>query len=378
GGGMGGGGMGGGMGGGQNSVGNWRSQMLGYRLIYTIQQTVEPDTWYDEGGEGRVDQYSGNTLIIYQTPAVHQQIKDLLEKLRADLGQQIAIEARFLLVTENFLEDIGLDVNIRHLKLGSGFGSIAVEQDSATHTIPTETGVPGSLAGIFSNPALSTGLTYESLDDLQVEFLLRATQSHSNAKQLQAPKVMVLNGESATMTVLTQQTLKTGSQFNADSVTNANTTTQVYWWESENEDIPTGISLSISPALTADKKFVILYVQTFLSDLISQDTETAIGFAPNGEQVEDTYILPTTQTASVQTRVAVPDRGTLMLGGLTVTASREIESGAPVLSKLPGLGRLFSNRSIVDDKMMLLILVKPTIILQHEAEADAIGALAGR
>jgi type II secretory pathway component GspD/PulD (secretin) len=123
---------------------------------------------------------------------------------------------------------------------------------------------------------------------------------------------------------------------------------------------------------------VILYVQTFLSDLISQDTETAIGFAPNGEQVEDTYILPTTQTASVQTRVAVPDRGTLMLGGLTVTASREIESGAPVLSKLPGLGRLFSNRSIVDDKMMLLILVKPTIILQHEAEADAIGALAGR
>jgi type II secretory pathway component GspD/PulD (secretin) len=179
--------------------------MLGYRLIYTIQQTVEPDTWYDEGGEGRVDQYSGNTLIIYQTPAVHQQIKDLLEKLRADLGQQIAIEARFLLVTENFLEDIGLDVNIRHLKLGSGFGSI--------DTIPTETGVPGSLAGIFSNPALSTGLTYESLDDLQVEFLLRATQSHSNAKQLQAPKVMVLNGESATMTVLTQQTLKTGSQF---------------------------------------------------------------------------------------------------------------------------------------------------------------------
>ena len=74
----------------------------------------------------------------------------------------------------------------------------------------------------------------------------------------------------------------------------------------------------------------------------------------------------------------MPDRGTLMLGGLTVTAVREIESGAPVLSKIPGLGRFFSNRSIVDDKLMLLILVKPTILLQEETEADAISALSRR
>jgi len=67
-----------------------------------------------------------------------------------------------------------------------------------------------------------------------------------------------------------------------------------------------------------------------------------------------------------------------MLGGLTVTSMREIESGAPVLSKIPGLGRLFSNRSIVDDKLMLLILVKPTILLQDEVEADAISALSRR
>ncbi|MHC4555026.1 MAG: hypothetical protein ACYSUS_06990, partial [Planctomycetota bacterium] len=174
------------------------------------------------------------------------------------------------------------------------------------------------------------------------------------------------------------QRLKTGSEFNADSVTNANTTTQVFWWENENEDITTGVSLSITPVLTADKKFVVLRVITYLSDLISQDTETAIGFAPDGSEVTDEYILPTTQTSSVQTRVAVPDRGTLMLGGLTVTSMKEIESGAPILSKLPVMGRFFSNRSIVDDKLMLLILVKPTILLQDEVEADAIGALSRR
>ncbi|MHC4784216.1 MAG: hypothetical protein ACYTE0_14405, partial [Planctomycetota bacterium] len=239
-GGGGGGSRGGQGGGGQNSVGNWQSEYRAYQLIYTIQQTVEPDTWYDEGGEGRIDQYGESKLIIYQTPDVHKQVNDLLEKLRKDLGQQIAIEARFLLVTENFLEDIGLDVDITQLKLGGGFGFTSIQQDSATHTQPQDTGLPGSL-GALTSSALNTAFSYESLDDLQVQFILRATEAHSNAKQLQAPKVMVLNGESATMQVITDQRLKTGSEFNADSVTNANTTTQVFWWENENEDITTGV-----------------------------------------------------------------------------------------------------------------------------------------
>jgi type II secretory pathway component GspD/PulD (secretin) len=292
-----------------------------------------------------------------------------------------------LLVSENFLEDIGLETNITKLRIGGGFtsplsetGNISIAQNSAAHTATTATNVPGSLGDIVSasGAALASTINYESLDDLQVEFILRATQAHSNAKQLQAPKVMVLNGESATMQVTTSKALKTGSQFNTDTVTNANTTTQVYWWESENEDITTGIQLTISPVLTADKKFVVLRVITYLQELISQDTEQAVGFTPQGTEITDNYILPTTQMASVQTRVAVPDRGTLMLGGLTVTANKELESGVPVLSKIPGLGRFFSNRSIVDDKQMLLILVKPTILLQNEQEADAIGALSSR
>jgi type II secretory pathway component GspD/PulD (secretin) len=214
---------------------------------------------------------------------------------------------------------------------------------------------------------------------LQVEFILRATEAHSNAKQLQAPKAMVLNGESATMSVTTEQRLKTDSEFNTESVTTQGVVNQVFWWEADNEDITTGVQLSISPVITEDKKYVILRVTTFITDLISQDTETAIGFNPvTGEELTDFYVLPTTQTSSIQTRVTVPDRGTVMLGGLTVTAMREVESGAPILSKLPGIGRLFSNRSIVDDKLMLLILVKPTIVMPEETEADAIAPLASR
>ncbi len=86
---------------------------------------------------------------------------------------------------------------------------------------------------------------------------------------------------------------------------------------------------------------------------------------------------PDQEMSTLSTRVSVPDRGTLLLGGQRVTAEVETEAGVPILSKLPLVGRLFRNRSKVKDSKILLILVKPVIILQEEREAEAIAALEG-
>jgi type II secretory pathway component GspD/PulD (secretin) len=349
-------------------------------LIYTIQQTVEPDTWYEEGGEGRIDQFSESKLVIYQTPEVHAQIRDLLELLRADLGQQVAIEARFLLVDENFLEDIGLDVDFVNIPLFGNWTDMTVLQNSSAHTVPSPShNISSSLARgqAFAAPSAVTGVSYNAgLDDLQVEMVLRATQAHANSRQLSAPKAVVLNGESATMRVQTTRRIKTESTFNTETLAlSDNVSTQVWWWESGNEDIDTGVQLSITPAITSDKKYVLLRITARLVDLLATTPETAIGFTPGGNLVQDVYQLPTTQVSSIQTRVTVPDRGTVLMGGLTLTAQRDIESGVPVLSKVPVVGRFFSNRSSVRDKQILLIMVKPTILLKEETEADAIAAM---
>jgi len=71
----------------------------------------------------------------------------------------------------------------------------------------------------------------------------------------------------------------------------------------------------------------------------------------------------------------VPDRGTLLLGGHKLASEQDKEAGVPILSKIPIIGRLFTNRSSVRDQKILLILVKPTILLQEEAEQEAIAAL---
>jgi type II secretory pathway component GspD/PulD (secretin) len=376
-----GGGMSGGMsGGGSNSIGNWRSMYRAYMLIYTIQQTVEPETWYEEGGEGRIDQFSESKLVIFQTPEVHAQIRELLDLLREGLGQQIAIEARFLLVDENFLEDIGLDVDISTMDIGGKFGNIAVEQNSSNQTKASPSNnISSSLArgDAFIDPGLSTGITYNAIDDLQVSMILRATQAHANSKQLAAPKAVVLNGESATMRVQTTRRIKSNSEYNTETLALGDGQSSVVsWFDTETEDVDTGVQLSITPVITSDKKYVLLRITAYLIDLLSTTDAVAIGFNPQtGEREDDTYQLPTTQTTTVQTRVTVPDRGTVLMGGLTMTAERDIESGAPVLSKIPVLGRLFSNRSSVKDKQILLIMVKPTILLKEETEADAVAAM---
>ena len=85
--------------------------------------------------------------------------------------------------------------------------------------------------------------------------------------------------------------------------------------------------------------------------------------------------IPETETLNITTRVNIPDGGTLLLGGQKITSESEIEVGVPILSKIPIVGRLFRNTSKVKDQKILLVLVKATILLQDEREAEAIGAM---
>ena len=166
-------------------------------------------------------------------------------------------------------------------------------------------------------------------------------------------------------------------EFNSEVVAvGENFTTTVSYWTTEVGNIPTGLVVSITPIITFDKKYVILNIIAFLNDQLSSGANEGTAQGLVGTEVVTAFFdLPSLQNTMIMTRVTVPDQGTVMLGGLTLTAEQELESGVPVLSKIPILGRLFSNRSEVKDKQILLILVKPTIILEGEVEEKAIAAM---
>jgi len=73
-----------------------------------------------------------------------------------------------------------------------------------------------------------------------------------------------------------------------------------------------------------------------------------------------------------------PDGGTLLLGGQTIAGEAFREQGVPVLSKIPFLKRLFTNTASAKDEQVLLILVKPTIMIQHEQEDKFFPLLSNR
>jgi tetratricopeptide (TPR) repeat protein len=353
------------------------------QLILLIQETIEPDSWYEAGGEGTVTVYESKKLIVHQSIRVHNEITRLLNDLRKSLGHQVAIEARFLLVGENFLEDIGLDVDFAWNR-GGKTGLVTFDQGHAIHTVPTETGITGSLpAAISEIGGALPGIMIEGgygnllLDDLEVHFLLRATQAHQDSRALTAPKVSVLSGESATFRVQRYRRYPYEIEPDIEEVGDFGN----FRWTIDYEEgyVVSGTLLNITPTIMHDKKHVLLNIVTELRDFLGwQPFPIQLPIVGGGQDAEDnvlTILFPETEISRVETRVSVPDGGTLLLGGQKLTAEQEKESGVPIVSKIPVIGRLFRNRSVVKDTKILLVLVKPTIILQEEVEAEAIAAM---
>jgi len=365
-------------------------------LIDLIVNTIEPDSWFETGtGEGTITFYQNKKLVVRQTREIHNKLQKLLKEMRKALGHQVAIEARFLVVGENFLEDIGIDMDFWYNR-GEGKGLWEFKQNSSDSTIPLSTGVTGSLGSsdrlnpVIHGINISGGYHKYLLDELSAKFIIRAAQAHKDSKSLTAPKVTVLSGESATMRV--QRTIRYalppdvsyggygGGYGGAGDVLGGtgyggygggmSGMTQNYG------EIPTGTVLNITPTVTPDKKHVLLNIVAELRDFLGFETTTVeFPTGAGGEISEYEVKLPQTEISRVRTRVSVPDSGTLLLGGQKITEEVEREAGVPILSKVPILGRLFSNRSKIKDQKILLILVKPTIILQEEVDAEAIAAL---
>ena len=337
-------------------------------IMQLIQDSIDPESWYDAGGDASIKLFSQNKLIVRQTVENHEKIEQLLEGLRSSLGQQVAIEARFIIVTENFLERLGIDMDFSQ-DMGSKWGRWNVLQNSADNTTHSSTGVPGSLA---DNIASSISGQYGTiLDDLQVRFLISAIQSHRDARTLNAPKVSVLSGESAAIRVITDKSYVSDYDFEEITSSGDNQPIRVIA-DPEIASLSDGVFLNVSPTITADKKYVLLRIET------SFTTTTFADFlVPSGGETSTEFPiqLPESEVADVRTRVTVPDGGTLLIGGQKLTGEVNKEEGIPIVSKIPLLGRLFENRSEVKDSSILLVLVKPTIMLQNELEEDAIASM---
>jgi hypothetical protein len=90
-------------------------------------------------------------------------------------------------------------------------------------------------------------------------------------------------------------------------------------------------------------------------------------------QQNTTVQLPTFNFSTVSTTVSVPDGGTALLGGIGRARESSTTRGTPMLSKIPGVNRLFTNRGIGRDVGLMNMTVTPRIIIQEEEELRQTG-----
>jgi type II secretory pathway component GspD/PulD (secretin) len=231
--------------------------------------------------------------------------------------------------------------------------------------------VPGSIPANpadYPNPLVVSG---SYIDNFTVTFLIRAVEANQNTTSLTAPRLTLFSGQRAVLIVQTQQAYVSG-------LTPVVAPGAALFDPQVQTTTATGVVLSVQATVSPDRKYVFLDLRPQLARLralvpfsisaVVQPVNNVVGGTTTPEIVTGTLQLPTIDITEVETSCSVPDGATLLLGGQTLAAETTREQGVPVLSKIPFIKRLFTNRATAQDEQILLILVKPTILIQREQE----------
>jgi Flp pilus assembly secretin CpaC len=354
-------------------------------LIDTIKSTVASDTWKDSGGTiGSIRELNGQ-LIINQTVDNQIAIYNLLQQLRETRSVQIAIEARLLLVANNFLDDfrVGWNIDMPAGLIGGSVGAVSLgNMNTYNQAIPGNTGIPGSISSFSTLPSLN--LAASIIDNWTLNLLITATQADRRTITVTAPRVTIFNGQTGYIAVQNQQNYV--SSFNQTTASGGISGSSSTGTNLQINTLSTGVVLGVTATVSADRRYVVMTLEPQLTTLEGLDTFTTSNSAGNstannsGNNNSTTtglggafVQLPKIAVTDVNTMVSIPDGGTLLIGGQKLIGESEVEVGVPILSKIPGLNRLFTNRSYVKDERTLLVLVRPNIVIHREIENDLFG-----
>src|SRR3972149_5870884 len=343
-------------------------------LIELIVTTVEPSSWSHRAsvvgvsatgvqrsinipgqGEGSVIARTGQPgdLVVVNSKYVHKQIEDLLASLRSSQNLQVSIEARFIEVTDKFLEEIGSNISKFFSK------NTSVNTGGGTGEILGET---------LSGKGLE--LNYSILNNSMLKGFLSAVQESKDSEILTSPRITLSNTQRGNIAVV-----KTINYVQSTSVSEGVVTPVI-------GTIPEGTTFDVRPIVSADRKYIYLEVtpSVFQVEEITSftfsglSTDVTVGGGGAGSSInvppEQTVQLPRVNVSQVSVTVYVPDKGTLMIGGLGSINKSNLTNGIPILSKIPVLKRLFSLDQKSNKKSNLIILLKPTIIIKEEQEAN--------
>ncbi|MDZ4830687.1 MAG: hypothetical protein SGJ09_10885, partial [Phycisphaerae bacterium] len=247
-----------------------------------------------------------------------------------------------------------------------GWAPIGVNQQSLglTETLAVAGLGPVGAAAIAA-PAINIGISY--LDDVQVDLLIKATQADQRNVVLTAPRLTLFNGQRSWISIAKAVSFISGLTPITGNSAGA--------FQPQISVIYEGFVLDVEAVISADRRYVTMTVQFGLNENVKFRDVKFTGAAGASDIVgrgsntfEASFQLPELEGTQIATTVSVPDKGTILMGGQRKLTEFEVESGVPVLSKIPIINRFFTNRITNKTELTTLLLIRPEVIIQQENE----------
>jgi general secretion pathway protein D len=273
-----------------------------------------------------------NSIIVIAPPDAQRLYEQLIRQLDKR-RPQVLIECT--IVTVDTTGDFQLGVEI-----GGSAGSedkqvITFSQFGLSTPDPT-TGRLKLVPGLGFNGALVS----EDIADVVV----RALESNSRARVSSAPRILVNDNNTGTLTSVTE--------FPYASVNASDTVATTSFGDYSKA----GTEITVRPHISeAD------YLQLEYSISLSSFTGDAI-------QQGGTLLPPPRKSDAIESQVTIPDGSTIIVGGLNTSNMIETIDRIPIVGRIPILEYLFSNRTTMDGRTTLFAFIRPVILRDDKFE----------
>ena len=175
--------------------------------------------------------------------------------------------------------------------------------------------------------------------------VIRALESSSDFKVLSRPTVYTANNRKAVISSGSSIAVPT-NQFN--SGTTGQSTNIEY------RDVL--LRFEVVPLINSDDEVTLRI--SLINDTVGED------------QTIGDLTVPTIGTETITTTVTVKNNTTVVIGGLVTEVERNSKSGVPVLSRIPGIGRLFGRTRKSVERRELLVFIQPKIVGGTNSQYD--------
>ena len=316
-----------------------------------------------------IDKPVGLITVTAPRPLL-EKIDAYINSLQKEIYQQISIEAKIIEVQLTDNSSIGINwtsvLQNFDIKGAVDFGAQTITKtivDPLTgiaSTIPIQgvTHVGQIYPYVFSKDSSQDPTRFVSnirINTSNFDVFLNALKTQGNTKILSNPKISVLNGQPAMISVGRNVTYIKQVTSNVSGTG----TDKTISFTAEPGTVLSGVGLGLTANILNNNE-IILNLIPVTSELLEGSEQAVIVAGEGATSIK--MGLPIINIREMSTTVRVKDGEMLVIGGLISDTSSTDGNFAPVVGDMPLVKYLFGHEEKVKQKRELIILLKPRII----------------